>query len=113
MNFSMAEVPYLDILEEIEKVIGHRIKLESVAQATLGEGKSGTGLQAITYWRTGRLEELKKYCLDDVRVTKQIYEYALKNKKLLYTDYFNVKEIPVAFAEATARGEVLHQGALF
>jgi DEAD/DEAH box helicase domain-containing protein len=79
----------------------------------LGKGKSGTGLQAILYWRNGRLEELKKYCLDDVRVTKQVYEYGVKNKKILYSDYFNIKEAPVLFAEAKERGEVLHQASLF
>jgi DEAD/DEAH box helicase domain-containing protein len=113
LNFNIFEIPYLDVLEEIEKVLGHRIKLESVAQGTLGTGKSGTGLQAILYWRSGRLDELKKYCLDDVRVTKQVYEYAMKNGKLLYSDYFSVKEIPITFTEAKERGEVLHQGSLF
>lgn len=113
LNFNIFEIPYLDVLEEIEKVLGHRIKLESVAQGTLGTGKSGTGLQAILYWRSGRMDELKKYCLDDVRVTKQVYEYAMKNGKLLYSDYFSVKEIPITFTEAKERGEVLHQGSLF
>lgn len=113
LNFNIFEVPYLDILQEIEKVIGHRVKLESVAQATLGSGKSGTGLQAIVYWRAGKLDELKKYCLDDVRVTKQVYEYGKKNGKLLYSDYFSIKEAPVSFLEAEARGEVLHQASLF
>jgi DEAD/DEAH box helicase domain-containing protein len=113
LNFDIFEIPYLDILVEVEKAIGHRVSLETIAQATLGSGKSGTGLQAILYWRSGRMEELKKYCLDDVRVTKQIYEYGKKNGKLLYSDYFNIKEAPVTFAEAQARGEVLHQASLF
>ncbi len=113
LNFNIFEIPYLDLLEEIEKKIGHRVKLESVAQATLGEGKSGTGLQAIVYWRAGRLAELKKYCLDDVRVTKQVYEYGMKNGKILYSDYFKVLETPITFTEATPRGEVLHQASLF
>ncbi len=113
LNFNIFEIPYLDILEEIEKVLGHRIRLEAVAQGTLGSGKSGTGLQAILYWRNGRLDELKKYCLDDVKVTKQVYEYAMKNKKLLFSDYFSIKEIPITFAEAKERGEVYHQAGLF
>ncbi len=113
LNFNIFEVPYLDLLVDIEKAIGHRVKLESVAQATLGTGKSGTGLQAILYWRNGRLDELKKYCLDDVRVTKQVYEYGLKNGKVLYSDYFKTKECPVTFTEAKARGQVLHQASLF
>ena len=46
LNFNISEVPALDLLEEIEKVLNHRIKLEVVAQGTLGSGKSGSGLEA-------------------------------------------------------------------
>jgi DEAD/DEAH box helicase domain-containing protein len=81
----------LDLLEEIEKVIHHRIKLELVAQGTLGSGKSGSGLEAILYYKNGRLDLLKKYCLDDVKITKQIYDYAMKNGKVLYKDFFKTK----------------------
>jgi len=52
LNFKLADVPYLDLLEEIEKVLKHRIKLELVAQGTLGSGKSGSGLEALLYIRT-------------------------------------------------------------
>lgn len=113
LNFNIHDIPYLDILEEIEKVLGHRIKLETVAQGSLGTGKSGNGLEAIVYYKNGRMDLLKKYCLDDVRITKLVYEYALKNNKLLYQDYFTIKEIPVSFNEASARVGVLHQTALF
>jgi hypothetical protein len=59
------------------------------------------------------MDALKKYCLDDVKVTKQIYEYALKNNKLLYKDFFKVKEIPLKILETAPREGVLHQAALF
>ncbi len=113
LNFDISQVPHLDLLKEVEKVIGHRIKLESIAQATLGKGKSGSGKEAIMYFRNGRMDLLKKYCLDDVKITKQIYDYALKNGKVLYQDFFNIKEIPLAIKEATPRAKVIHQPALF
>lgn len=113
LNFNIFEIPYYDILEEINKIIGHRIALETVAQGTLGSGKSGNGKQAVLYYRSGRMDLLKKYCLDDVKVTRQIYDYALKNQKLLYRDYFNIKEIPLKVSEAKPRVGVLHQSALF
>src|SRR6185503_86595 len=75
LNFNIFEVPYLDLLEEIAKVLQHRIKLEVVAQGTLGSGKSGNGLEAILYYQNGRWDLLKKYCLDDVKITKQVYDY--------------------------------------
>ena len=69
--------PNLDLLEEIAKTLGFRVKLDDVAQATLGTGKSGHGLQAIEFYRKGELEKLEKYCRDDVRITKEVYEYGL------------------------------------
>lgn len=113
LNFNIFEVPYLDILEEIDKVLGHRIKLEDVAQGTLGAGKSGNGLEAILFFKQGRMDLLKKYCLDDVRVTKEVYDYGLKNQKLLYRDFFKTKEIPIKIEDAVARAGVMHQAALF
>jgi DEAD/DEAH box helicase domain-containing protein len=113
MNFDLSEVPYYDLLEEIDKVIGHRIKLESVAQATLGSGKSGDGKEAVLYYRNGRMDLLKKYCQDDVRITRLVYEYALKNQKILYRDYFAVKEVQLAVQEPQSREGVLHQAVLF
>ena len=113
MNFNMDELPYYDILEEIERVIGHRVKLESVAQGTIGSGKSGNGLEALLYYKNGRMDLLKKYCLDDVRVTKQVYDYALKNQKLLYRDYFNIREMPIVCLEPAGRAGVLRQEVLF
>ncbi len=113
LNFSLDSIPYYDILEEIDKVLGHKIKLESVAQATLGTGKSGNGLEALLYYKNGKLDLLKKYCLDDVKVTKGVYEYALKNQKLLYRDYFAVKEIPIVCEEPKSRIGVTRQEVLF
>lgn len=113
LNFNIFEVPYLDLLEEVVKSLGHRIKLESVAQGTLGSGKSGNGLEAILYYKSGKMDLLKKYCLKDVQITKQVYEYALKNSKLLYQDYFTIKEMPLNISEPKTREGVLHQTVLF
>jgi DEAD/DEAH box helicase domain-containing protein len=113
LNFNIHEVPHLDLLAEIEKVLHHRIKLDIVAQGTLGTGKSGNGLEAILYYQNGRMDLLKKYCLDDVKITKQLYDYVLKNGKLLYKDFFKTKEIALKIAEAVPRMGVQHQTALF
>src|SRR3989344_607180 len=102
-QFSMDTVPALDILVEIEKVLGHRIRLEAVAQATIGEGKTGSGLAAIDLWRKGQIEELKSYCLNDVKLTKEVYEYALANRKLLFQDFFEVREMAITFPEILPR----------
>lgn len=113
LNFDIQQIPYLDLLQEIEKVLKHRIKLDVVAQGTLGSGKSGSGLEAILYYQNGRMDLLKKYCLDDVKITKQIYDYILRNGKILYKDFFKTKEVRLNVTEPAARLGVLHQTALF
>ncbi len=113
LTLKLADLPSLDILEEVEKIIGHRIKLDNLAQMTLGAGKSGDGLQAIKFWKQGQMEELKKYCLDDVRITKELYDYVQNYGKCMFKDYFETKEISLKFAEPAGRKPVARQAALF
>ena len=91
----LTSIKSLDILKEIKESLGKRIKLDTVAEATLGINKSGNGLDAVKWWNSGEIEKIKKYCLDDVRITKEVYEYALKNNLLKYKDKITheIKEI--------------------
>jgi len=90
--------PGLDILAEIHKALGFRLKLDDVAAACVGHRKSGHGLQAIEWWKQGEIEKIKKYCLDDVKVTREVYEYGLKYKALAYEDRSGQRKgIPVDF----------------
>lgn len=82
----LKRIPSFDLLEEIQKALGYRIKLDDVAQATLGVGKTGHGLQAVDFWRKGEIEKLKDYCLQDVRITRDVYEYALEHKHVKFQD---------------------------
>ena len=86
---NLTAVGSLDLLTEIKSVVGRSIRLDNIAEATLGKGKSGHGLQAIEWWKEGRIDKIEKYCREDVKITKEIYEYALKNKKLKYKDLLN------------------------
>lgn len=113
LNFPLAGIPTLDILTEIEKLLGHRISLAAVATATLRTGKTGSGLDAIRLWKTGQYEELKHYCLSDVKLTKDIYDYGQKYGKLLYQDFFETRELPVRFPDPEPRSNVLKQASLF
>lgn len=89
----------LDMLEEIHKALGFRLKLDDVAVATIGEGKSGHGLQAVEWWKQGEIQKIKDYCLQDVKVTRMVYEYGLKYGALAYEDRLGGrKAIPVNFA---------------
>lgn len=77
-------IPHLDLLAAIKASTGSRYKLNDVAKATLQIEKSADGLQAMQWYKEGRIDEIKKYCEQDVRVTKEVYEYGRKNKMLYY-----------------------------
>jgi DEAD/DEAH box helicase domain-containing protein len=113
MGFDLREIPTLDILEEVDKLIGHRVKLDNLAQMTLGTAKSGDGLDALKYYKQGRMDDLKKYCLDDVRITRDLYDYVVQYGKLLYKDYFETKEVKLNFTEPAIRKPIIRQAALF
>jgi DEAD/DEAH box helicase domain-containing protein len=91
----LTKIRSIDLLTEIKNVLGRRLKLDSVAKATLGVGKSGHGLDAVKWWAEGKVEKVRKYCLDDVRITKEIYEHALKFGRVSYDDFGQKREIPL------------------
>ncbi len=82
----LTRIKSLDLLVEVKNSLGRRIKLDTIAEATLGKNKSGHGLEAITWWQQGEIEKIIKYCTEDVRITKELYDYALKHGKLKYKD---------------------------
>jgi DEAD/DEAH box helicase domain-containing protein len=82
----LSKIKSLDLLVEVKNSLGRRIKLDTIAEATLGTNKSGHGLQAVEWWKTGEIDKIIKYCIEDVKITKQLYDYALSNGKLKYKD---------------------------
>lgn len=105
----LTHIPTLDIFEEVVKTLGHRLRLESLAQATLNRGKTGTGLDAIRYFQQGEIEKLKSYCLEDVKVTRDLYEYGKLHKRLLYYDRTgeNILTLPVQWEDPPRTQETL------
>ncbi len=80
----LTQIKSLDLLVEIRKSLGRRIKLDDIATATLGESKSADGLQSIIWWRQGKIDDVVSYCKQDVIVTKKVYDFAIENGYLLY-----------------------------
>lgn len=91
----LSKIRSIDLLAEIRNVLGRRLKLDSVAKATLGKKKSGSGLDAVRWWAEGKIDKVRKYCLDDVKITKEVYEYALQNGKVRYDDFGTKRDIPL------------------
>lgn len=94
-NGDLKKFRHVDLLKEVQKVIGRRVGLDNIAQATLGIGKTGNGLEAITWWKNGEVDKIIEYCKGDVKVTKDVYEYAMKEGKLFYTDGNEKRVIPM------------------
>lgn len=98
------QIPQLDLLEKIHQSLGYRVKLDDVAKATLGIGKSGHGLQAVEFWKQGKIQELADYCLQDVRVTKDVYLYAKKHGHIRFEDRMGrVQEVEMNVAADAVR----------
>lgn len=93
LNDMLSQTVNLDMLVEVEKGLGHRLKLDSIASASLGAGKSADGLDALKWWqeykKTGSLDPMMKiaeYCCFDVKVTKCVHEFGIENGFIKYTD---------------------------
>jgi DEAD/DEAH box helicase domain-containing protein len=80
-------VPTLDIMFQLHDRLGFRPKLDSVAQATLGAAKSADGLQALAWWKEGRLDLIEKYCTEDVRITRDLYLFGRRNRHVLVSRF--------------------------
>lgn len=102
-RFDLGVLPQLDIMEELVKVLGHRVSLDSVAQATLDRGKTGSGLDALRLYKNGEMEKLKSYCLEDVKITRALYEYGAAHGELLYTPKFGSGK-----ARAALKWDIVH-----
>jgi len=89
----LSKIRSLDLMAEVQKVLGRRLRLDSLAQATLGRGKTGDGMKAVDWWEEGEYEKVREYCIEDVRLTRELYDYALKHKGLKYKDLNQVREI--------------------
>jgi DEAD/DEAH box helicase domain-containing protein len=87
----LKQVPTLDMLVDLQKALQHRLSLDSVATASLGVEKTAEGLQAIKWYREGKLLEIAEYCCYDVKITKLVHEYGAANKQLFYTNKFGTK----------------------
>ena len=113
-NFPFVKLPHFDIMAKIKEVFGRRIGLDAIAKETLDREKTDTGLNAVYYWQRGdkeSLEKLKKYCEADVLITRDVYDFVLKNAHVLFKDKWNtLRKVELDFSypkETTEKQEGL------
>jgi DEAD/DEAH box helicase domain-containing protein len=94
--FDLTQLPTLDMLVDLQAILNHRLSLDSIATATFGVEKTAEGLQAIEWFKEGKLLEIAEYCCYDVKITKLVHEYGVSQRQLHYTNRFGKKlTVPV------------------
>lgn len=74
----VADLDVFDIMLDVHNVSGWRfVKLDKIATATLGVGKSADGLMAVEWWKEGKVDKIIEYCLQDVQVTRDVFLHGL------------------------------------
>ena len=91
----LTKIRSIDLLSEVYKMLGRRIRLQTLAEATLGAGKSGSGILAVEWWQQGLYDKVREYCLQDVKVTRELYDYARMHGKLKYKDLSKDKDVKI------------------
>ena len=97
--FNFASLPTLDIMEKISNRLGYRLSLDRLAEHTLGVKKTADGLQALQWFKEGRMKEIIDYCRHDVKITRDIYLFGLENRYLLFKNKAgSIVRLPVDFS---------------
>lgn len=89
--FDLRQLPTLDMLVELQNKLQHRLSLDSIATATFGVEKTAEGLQAIEWFRQGKLMDIAEYCCYDVKITKLVHEHGMHHRQLHYHNRFGKK----------------------
>ncbi len=84
----LSQLPTLDMLVVLKEKLGHRLGLDSIAEATFGLNKTSEGLQALEWFKQGKMAEIAEYCCFDVKITKLVHEFGAKNRQLFYKNRF-------------------------
>ena len=94
--FDLTQLPTLDMLVDLQAILNHRLSLDSIATATFGVEKTAEGLQAIEWFKEGKMLEIAEYCCYDVKITKLVHEYGCSQRQLYYNNRFGKKlTVPV------------------
>ena len=102
---NLSVIPHLDMLKVVKEVTGRRYKLNDLVKATLQMEKSADGLQAMEWFKEGKLDLIKQYCEQDVKVTKELYDFGRKNKMIYYPNLTGeLMPIPVNFEPVVVAG---------
>jgi DEAD/DEAH box helicase domain-containing protein len=90
----LTQIKSLDLMVEVQKSMGRRLKLDTLAEGTLNDKKlDGKGGQSVVWWRNGEVEKVREYCIQDVKLTRDLFDYALKNGLLKYKELGKLRDV--------------------
>lgn len=97
-TLDLRQLPTLDMMVELQNKLQHRLSLDSIATATFGVEKTAEGMQAIEWYRQGKLMDIAEYCCYDVKITKLVHEFGVSYRQLHYHNRFGKKlTVPVSW----------------
>ena len=96
--FDLKQLPTLDLMVDLQGKLQHRLSLDSIATATFEVEKTAEGMQAIRWFKEGRLVDIAEYCCYDVKITKLVHEYGRQHRQIHYHNRFGKKmTVPVSW----------------
>lgn len=115
IGWNLKTLNTLDLMDDVEKGAGFRISLDNLSETSLGARKSGDGMQALRWYKEGRIDDIKKYCLKDVELTKRLLEFGKKNGHVLfYSKHTGGRvAIPVSWSTMESKLDAVKQSSLF
>lgn len=90
-SFDLTQLPTLDLMVDLQNKLNHRLSLDSIATATFGVEKTAEGLQAIRWFKDGRLLEIAEYCCYDVKLTRLVHQHGVHHRQIHYANRFGKK----------------------
>lgn len=83
-DMRFASIPTLDMLLDLQQILGFRVSLDTIASASLGAKKTADGVKSVEWFRAGELDKVAEYCKADVDITRRIFEFGRDNGHIYY-----------------------------
>ena len=97
-TLDLRQLPTLDMLVVLQNQLQHRLSLDSIATATFGVEKTAEGMQAIEWFKAGKLLDIAEYCCYDVKITRLVHQFGVNHRQLHYHNRFGKKlSVPVSW----------------
>ncbi len=97
----------IDMFLIIYNKIHRRISLNKLAQGCLGRSKSGDGLDALRWYKEGRIDLIEKYCREDVAITRDLYYRGCEKGYVSYLHQGRTIDVTVDWSSCLDRIETV------